>query len=299
MTDSPFRCGFVAIAGRPNVGKSTLMNALVAEKVSIVTSRPQTTRHRIAGIRNADDAQIVFLDTPGIHRRKDRAINRAMNRVATSTLADADVVLFVVEALRWTDEDEDVLSRVREARGTVLLVVNKVDRVHPKEKLLPFLAAMSERGTFADLFPVSALKRDNLDPLLAAIVPRLPESPPMYPPDQVSDRGEAFRVSEIIREKLTRRLNQELPYGLTVQVERMASVDGRREIDAVIWVEREAHKAIVIGRGGSLLKECGSAARREIKARLGEPVHLTLWVRVRQNWSDSSSALKDFGYEVP
>ncbi len=296
--ESGHRCGFVALAGRPNVGKSTLVNALVQSKVSIVTPRPQTTRHRIAGIRNLPNAQVVFVDTPGIHRRRDREINRMMNRVATNAIADADVVLFVCEALRLNDEDEAALERLRDVRGQVFLVVNKVDAVQPKTALLPFIQTCTARRDFAAVFPVSALKKDNLAPLLDEIVRHLPESPPLYPRDRQSDRDEPFHAAEVVREKLTWRLRQELPYGLTVAIERFETVGERIEIDAVIWVEREGQKAIVIGKGGAMLKAVGQAARRELKTRFGQPVHLTLWVKVKENWSDSARALKGLGFDA-
>jgi GTPase len=298
MAEQPFRCGFVAVVGRPNVGKSTLVNALVGRKVSIVTSRPQTTRQRVVGVRTGPAAQLLFVDTPGIHRRERSALNRMMNRSATASLADADVVVLVVEAGRWTEEDEDALVRARAAGRPVFLVLNKIDRVRPRERLLPILGEAARRAEFAAVVPVSAERGENLDRLRALLEATVPEGPALFPPEQWSDRDERFHIAEIIREKLMRRLHEELPYGLAVEIERMADGErGRVEIGAVVWVEREAHKAIVIGKGGELLKAAGRAARLELKTRLGRPVHLEIWVKVREHWTDREAELKRLGYE--
>ncbi len=298
MADAPHRCGYVAVVGRPNVGKSTLVNALVGKKVSIVTRRPQTTRHRITGVATGPGSQILFIDTPGLHSLHKRALNRAMNRAAVAALADADAVALVVEAGRWTDEDAVALKRARESGRPVMLVANKIDQVRPREALLPFLEEVSGRGEFEAIVPVSAERGDNLERLRELLAAAMPEGPPLFPADAVSDRDERFHAAEIVREKLTRRLHEELPYGLTVEIERMVADDeGRYEIAAVIWVEREGHKAIVVGRGGEMLKAVGRAARLELKERLGAPVHLSLWVKVREGWSDSDADLRRFGYD--
>ncbi len=291
------RCGFAAIVGRPNVGKSTLLNALVGTKVSIVTPKPQTTRHRILGILTRPASQIVFVDTPGIHAEQRRIMNQYMNRSALSSLDDADVLLFVVESLVWTDDDERVLERVRRSGRPVIAIVNKVDRVHDKPRLLPFIDELSKRADFTAIVPLSAEKHDNLGKLPEMIEALLPESPPHFPTDQVTDRSERFLVAEIIREKLTWRLREELPYGLTVEIERFEEQDGRQLIGAVVWVERTGQKAIVIGAGGERLKEIGRLARLEINQLLHKNVHLELWVKVKENWADSEQALKSFGYE--
>ena len=297
QTDGDFRCGFVAIVGRPNVGKSTLLNALLERKISIVSPKPQTTRHRILGILHRPQAQLVFVDTPGLHSGGKRAMNRHMNRTAQVSLADADVNLLVIEALAWTAEDQVVLDRVVASGRPVILVVNKVDKVRPKERLLPLIEELTHRASFAEVIPLSASKRDNLAKLPDLIVAHLPLSPPHFPPEQVTDRSEQFRAAEIIREKLTLRLHQELPYGLTVEIERFAHEDGRWMINAVIWVERRSQKAIVIGQGGEQLKEVGRMSRLEIAAMLNCSVHLELWVKVKENWSDSEAALKQLGYD--
>ena len=293
-----YRCGFAAIVGRPNVGKSTLLNALLRRKVSIVSPKPQTTRHRILGILTRPEDQIIFVDTPGIHSGARRAMNRHMNRAALSSLADADINLFVVEALTWTDEDQRVLDALKQQQRPIILVLSKVDKVTPRERLLPYITEMSRRAEFVEVVPLSALKHSNLEQLPSIIARHLPLSPPHFPPDQVTDRSPEFQAAEIVREKLTLRLRQELPYGLTVALEQFKEEDGRLLVNAVIWVERTGQKAIVIGQGGEQLKEVGRSARIEMSNLFGRPVHLELWVKVKENWSDSEMALKQLGYEM-
>ncbi|MEJ2298250.1 MAG: GTPase Era, partial [Woeseiaceae bacterium] len=222
---SAYRCGLVAVIGRPNVGKSTLINGVMGRKISIVTAKPQTTRHRILAVHTTDEAQTIFVDTPGIHRKAGKAMNRLMNRTAANALADADVILFVSDATRWTDEDDAVLKRLQVVQGPVVAVLNKIDRVHPREKLLAEIAEMAARHEFAEIVPVSALKRDNLGELLALLPAYLPESPPLFPEDMYTDRSPEFQAAEVIREKLTLMLHQEVPYGLTVQIERFVEDD--------------------------------------------------------------------------
>jgi GTP-binding protein Era len=291
------RCGFAAIVGRPNVGKSTLLNALLGQKVSIVSPKPQTTRHRILGILNRPEAQLVFVDTPGLHSGARRAMNRHMNRAALASLQDADVNLFVVEALRWTEEDQRVLDELVKLGRPILLVLSKVDKVTPRERLLPFIDEMNRRAKFAEVIPLSALKGSNMGGLPGVIARYLPQSPPHFPSDQVTDRSDEFRAAEIVREKLTLRLRQELPYGLTVALEQFKEEEGRLLVNAVIWVERSGQKAIVIGEGGLQLKEVGRSARIEMSKLFGRPVHLELWVKVKENWSDNENALRQLGYE--
>lgn len=295
----PTRCGFVAVIGRPNVGKSTLINAVMGKKISIVTHKPQTTRHRILAVHTEGDTQIVFVDTPGIHRKAAKAINRLMNRTAASALADADLVLFVAEATHWTEEDDDVVYRFRSTETPVVAVLNKVDRVHPKDRLLEAIAALSKRHEFAEIFPVSALKKNNLDALMAIIPNFLPESPLLFPQEMQTDRSAEFQAAEVIREKLTLMLHQEIPYGLTVQIERYELDDDRLTINAVIWVDRDSQKGIVVGKGGKVLKTVGQSARLELSEQLGCRVHLELWVKVKDNWSDSEQDLMRLGYELP
>lgn len=295
--EAEFRCGFAAIVGRPNVGKSTLLNALLKRKISIVSPKPQTTRHRILGILTTEQSQIIFVDTPGLHAGGGRAMNRHMNRAALNSLNDADVNLFVIEALRWTEEDQRVLDELVQRGRPILAIVNKVDKVFPKERLLPFLEELSRRAHFAELLPLSGLKGSGLEQLPSMLARYLPESPPHFPPEQVTDRSDQFLASEIVREKLTWRLRQELPYGLTVEIERFEEEEGRLTINAVIWVERSGQKAIVIGQGGEQLKEVGRAARLEMNELFKRPVHLELWVKVKENWSDNENALRQLGYE--
>lgn len=299
MSSAPdYRCGFAAIVGRPNVGKSTLLNALLGRKISIVSPKPQTTRHRILGILTGPRAQVIFVDTPGLHASARRAMNRHMNRAALASLQDADVNLFVVEALRWTDEDQHVLDELVKQGRPIIALLNKVDKVFPKERLLPFIEELQRRAEFVAVVPVSALKRTQIDALPELIARHLPLSPPHFPQDQLTDRSEQFRAAEIVREKLTLRLRQELPYGLTVTIEQFKEDEGRLLVNAVIWVERSGQKAIVIGRAGELLKEVGRAARLEMSELFGRPVHLELWVKVKENWSDNESALRQLGYEL-
>ncbi|MEN9706219.1 MAG: hypothetical protein RLZZ393_2098 [Pseudomonadota bacterium] len=295
--DTSFHCGFAALVGRPNVGKSTLMNALVGEKLSIVTPRPQTTRHRVLGLVNLPAAQIAFVDTPGLHHHGSRALNRAMNRTAASAALDADLVVYVVEALKWTDEDALALQRAKESGHPVLAVVNKVDRVKDKARLLPFLADLSTRHPFVEVIPLSAMQAGDMARLRDVIARNLPESPPLFPEEQLTDRSEAFRIAEVIREKLTLELNQEVPYGIAVEVEGMGEEDGQKVVSAVIWVDREGQKPIIIGAKGERLKRIGMHARKELNRILGQRLHLTLWVKVREGWADNAQALKQLGLE--
>lgn len=292
-----FRAGFAALVGRPNVGKSTLLNALVGHRLSIVTPRPQTTRHRILGIYTDEQAQIAFVDTPGLHKEAGRALNKAMNRTAAAALEDADLVVFVVEAPRWYEEDELVLERIVRSSRPALVAVNKIDLVHPRAKLLPYLAQLGTRYDFRAIVPVSALKKDAIEALRGAIAAQLPLSPLLFPQGELTDRDVKFRISEMIREKLTLELNQEVPYGIAVEVERLAEEDGQLAVDACIWVDREGQKPIVIGAKGERLKRVGRSARLTLNEILGQRLHLTLWVKVRENWADNARALKELGLE--
>ena len=289
------RCGFVAVVGRPNVGKSTLVNAMVGQKFSITSNRPQTTRHRILGIATGDASQIVFVDTPGIHTGHRRALNRAMNRTASRALIGVDLVLMVVEASGWVRDDDRVLGRVGGEAAPAVLVLNKIDRVRRREAILPVLEDTTRRHDFAATVPVCARTGENLERLRDVVEAHLPAGPPMFPQDHYTDRSEAFLAAEIVREKLIRRLGQELPHRLTVEIERFVEVEGRTVINTLVLVERDQHKAIVIGRGGARLKEAGSAARRDIARMLGRPVHLEVWVKVREGWSDDERALRGLG----
>jgi len=298
-TQKASRAGFVAVIGRPNVGKSTLVNALVGEKISIVTPKPQTTRHRILGVHTAGDTQIIFVDTPGLHSHAGKAMNRLMNRAAVSALQDADLILFMCEANRWTGDDQNALDRATSGSAPVIALLNKIDKVHPKEELLAAIAAMSARFDFAEVIPVSAKLDDNLDRLMTVIPKFLPESAPLFPEEMFTDRSESFRVAELVREQLTLSLRQEVPYGLTVQIERMYKTDGAVEIHAVIWVERESQKGIVVGKDGNVLKKVGRAVRLELKRQFERPVHIELWVKVKENWADNEDQLQRLGFDAP
>ena len=295
----PYRAGFVAVVGRPNVGKSTLINTIVGRKISIVTPKPQTTRHRILAVHTTEACQAIFVDTPGIHRKSGKAMNRLMNRTAVAALADADLVFYVTDSTRYTEEDGDVLKRLASVRAPVIAVLNKTDLVHPKERLLETIAEMAARRDFEEIVPVSAKRSDNIDALLALIPNHLPESPPLFPADMHSDRSDDFHAAEVVREKLTVLLRDELPYGLTVQIENYERHDDGVDIAAVIWVERDSQKGIVVGKGGQMLKKVGRAARLDLKSILGAPVHLELWVKVKDNWADSEKDLATLGYDTP
>lgn len=296
---NPARAGHAALLGRPNVGKSTLLNRLIGQKISITAPKPQTTRHVILGIQTLPDAQIVYVDTPGMHRQTRRAMNRYLNRAAASVLNYVDVAVFLIEALRWTEEDEDVLGRLADFRGPVVLAVNKVDRVADKTRLLPFLREIAGRRDFAEVVPVAALKGDNVAALERAIVGLLPVGDFLFPEDQVTTASERFLVAELIREKLTRLLREELPYALTVEIERFVEEGRLTRINAIIWVERETQKGIVISERGATLREVGRQAREDMERLLGRKVFLETWVKVREGWSDDERALHSLGYVDP
>lgn len=286
----------VVIAGRPNVGKSTLLNALVGAHLSIVSPKPQTTRHRILGIATRPTGQILYVDTPGLHRGARRALNHSLNRAAHAAIADVDVAVQVVEAGRWTDEDSSVHAALAEHARPRLLVVNKIDRQKDKRVLLPYVAEVIDQHPFDAVFYVSALRNEGLAELEHAILERLPAREPLYADDELTDRSERFLAAELVREQLMLRLAQELPYATTVEIEQFVErEDGMAEIHAAIWVEREGQKAIVIGEGGAMLKAVGSAARRGMERLFARRVHLRLWVKVRAGWSDDTSALRRLG----
>lgn len=292
-----FRCGFVALAGRPNVGKSTLLNALIGFRLSIVSPRPQTTRHRILGIATSEAGQILYVDTPGLHRGAKRAMNRSLNRAVRSAISEVELAVQVIEAGRWTDEDEALYEALAEQKIARLLVINKVDLSKDKGTLLPFVAELSEKHTFDAVHYVSALKQKGLDALSQDILARLPVRAPIFGEDEITDRSERFLAAEMVREQLMLRLDQELPYATTVEIEQFSDrPDGIAEIHAIIWVERDGQKAIVIGQGGEQLKAIGTAARRHMERMFDRKVFLRLWVKVREGWVDDEGMLKQFGY---
>ena len=297
MESGNFRCGYVALVGRPNVGKSTLMNRILGQKLSIVTAKPQTTRQRIAGIKTTQQGQVVYIDTPGIHLAARRALNRYMNRIARASLHDVDLVLFLIEADRWTKQDEHVARTLAGVDVPVDLVVNKIDRVPDKSQLLEFLRNEVKTDRFNKVFLLSALKGDGVEDLEQKVLNSLPFSRPFYDEDTFTDRSERFLAAELIREQLMQRLHQELPYALTVEIEEFKREKGLVRMAAIIWIERKGQKHIVIGKGGNVLKQVGTQSRRSLQELLGEKVFLKLWVKVSRDWSDNERALKQFGYD--
>ena len=299
------RAGHVAVLGRPNVGKSTLVNALVGAKVSIVSNRPQTTRHRLLGIASFPEGQLVLVDTPGLHRDHGKssatAMHRWMNRSARGALEGVDVALLVVQAGRWEDEDTAAYETLRGAGLPVVLVVNQVDRIHDKASLLPYLAQASEGREFASVHPVSALKRKGLDGLVDDVLKLLPEQGPLYGEDEITDRSQRFLAAELLREQLMRQLGAELPYSTTVEIESFTAETTKSgpmlRIGAVVWVERDGQKAIVIGKGGTRMRAIGTKAREQMERLFGSKVFLESFVRVRAGWSDDEAALRSFGYD--
>ena len=290
------RCGLLAIVGRPNVGKSTLLNALVGQKISITSTKPQTTRHRITGVRTLGDAQFVFVDTPGFQTRHGSALNRSLNRTVQSTLGDVDVVLLVVEAGRFGTADEQVLRLVPESKP-VVLVANKLDTVKRRADLAPWLQEMQRRHPFVEFVPLSAQKAVDAERLLKVLEPRLPVQPWLFDADALTDRSDRFLAAEIVREKLFRLTGDELPYGSTVVIDRYEEEGRVRRIAATIVVERDAHKGMIIGAGGERLKRIGSEARQELETLMDAKVFLELWVKVRSGWADTEEHLRSYGYE--
>ncbi len=290
------RCGLVAIVGRPNVGKSTLLNALVGQKVSITSAKAQTTRHRITGIRSVADAQFVFVDTPGFQTKHNAALNRTLNRTVQGVLGDVDVVLFVVEAGRFGLDDAKVLALIPPGKP-VFLIANKLDTVLRRADLAPWLKGMQERHAFAEFVPLSAKKDADVQRLLGIVRPYLPEQTWFYDADTLTDRSEKFLASEIIREKLFRLTGDELPYTSTVVIDKFEEEGNLRRISASIVVERDSHKGMVIGNGGERLKRIGSEARQELETLMDAKVFIELWVKVRSGWADDEAHLRSYGYE--
>jgi GTP-binding protein Era len=296
--EKDFKAGFVAVIGRPNVGKSTLMNTLLGQKLSITSPKPQTTRHRIHGIHSTENYQIVFVDTPGMHLGGQKSINRYMNRAANSAFADVDVVLFVVEAGRWTQEDQAVAQKCQNLDIPVIVLVNKIDKMQQKEVLLPYLQKIAEKIDFDEVIPVSAYKKSGIDVIEAEVLKHLPNQPAIFPEDYITDRSSRFLASEIVREKLMRTLGDEVPYGVTVEIEQFKfdEEEGRWVIHALILVERPGQKQIVIGKQGQLIKQVGIQARKDLMKMMDSRVHLELWVKVKENWADDDRALASLGY---
>jgi GTP-binding protein Era len=289
-------CGYIALIGRPNVGKSTLMNHILGQKLSITSRKPQTTRHRILGIKTTEAGQLIFMDTPGMHQDEKKVLNRQLNKTADSTLLGVDVVLWLLDGLYWHEYDEQIFRKLENANLPVILVVNKIDKIKDKQTMLAFFTQAKERYPFQDIIPVSALKKTNLELLEKQTLALLPEAELIYPEDQITDRPERFFVAEIVREKLTRRLGDELPYALTVEIELYEEHPELCKIYANIWVERSSQKSIVIGKQGEMLKKIGTEARIDIEKLIGQKVFLQLWVKVKKGWSDSERALQSLGF---
>jgi GTP-binding protein Era len=297
MTDSTFKSGYVAIIGRPNVGKSTLINRVLGQKLCITSRRPQTTRHRILGIKTVNDSQLIYVDTPGLHIDDKRAMNKYMNRAAASSIDHVDVILFVVDGMNWTEEDEQVLERLKvNAQAPVILVINKMDKLADKEVMLPHIEKLAAQFDYANVLPISARKGVNVDQLEEEIKKLMPEGDLIFPEDQLTDRSSRFLAAELVREKLFRHLGQELPYSITVEIEQFDDEKKLFRIGAVIYVERSGQKAIVIGKSGELLKSVGKDARLEMESLFGKKVFLRLWVKVREGWGDNERMLKNLGY---
>lgn len=291
------KCGYVAVIGRPNVGKSTLINKIVGEKVSIVTAKPQTTRHQILAIHSSPKGQILFIDTPGMHVGQKKALNKYMNKAAASAVQDVDLILFLVESLKWTKDDEQALKALAYTKTPVILVVNKSDLIANKEKLLPYAHKVFQVYDFSDIYYISASKGKGTQDLEDKIYHYLPESENYFQDDQLTDKSTKYLVSELIREQLMLRLHQEIPYSSTVEVESYKDEEPIVHIHALIWVEREIQKNMIIGKGGETLKTVGSLARREIETLIGKKVHLKLWVRVKSAWANSDRLLQQLGYK--
>ena len=291
------RCGYVAILGRPNVGKSTLLNMMLGQKVSITSRKPQTTRHQLLGIKTTDSSQVLYVETPGIHGNEQRAINRYMNRSARSVIRDVDVIVFVVDRTQWNSDDQLVADSIGKIRTKLIVAVNKIDLVKNKQELLPQLSMIQEVVPQAEIVPISATTGENVERMESLVEAALPISPYYFPDDKITDRSERFLTAEIIREKLMRLLGDELPYAVTIQIERFVRKNKTTHIDATIFVEREGQKAILIGHKGEKLKRIGIDARSDIERLLETRVMLTTWVKVKTGWSDDDRALKSLGYD--
>lgn len=295
--NSESKCGYIAIVGRPNVGKSTLLNVILGQKVSITSDKPQTTRSQILGIKTVDSVQAIYIDTPGLHKAERNAMNRYMNKLASSVILDADVIVFMIEATRWDDEDQLVLDRLQNAKAPVILAINKVDKIKDKNQLLPIIEKLQTKYHFAQIIPISAAKNKNVEEFESEIMQLLPEGPHLFPDDQITDRNERFQVAEIIREKVIRSTGQEVPYSTTVEIESIENEEKLLRISAIIWVEREGQKPIIIGKDGERLKKIGTTARMDIEKLFEKKIFLRLWVKVKDSWTDDERALKSLGYQ--
>lgn len=294
---SATKSGYVAIVGRPNVGKSTLMNYILGQKLSITSRKPQTTRHQILGIKTENQIQTIYVDTPGLHQKQPKAINRFMNKSAMAAYKDVDVIVMLVEGLKWTQDDENVLDKLKQTKTPVILAVNKIDKLEDKQQLLPHLANLQARHEFAEIIPISATSGHNLEHLEEAAHKFLPESDYHYSEDALTNRSSRFLAAELVREKIMRQLGDELPYAMTVEIEKFTDKPNIIEIHALIYVERDSQKSIVIGERGARLKQIGIEARKDMEVLFDKKVMLNTWVKTRQGWADSEKDLKSFGFD--
>jgi len=292
------KSGYISIVGKTNVGKSTLLNEILGQKVAITSRKPQTTRHRLLGIKTIADSQMIFIDTPGFHKGHKRALNQYMNKVASSAMKGVDVLIYVIEGLNWTEEDQELMSQIPEGYETSILVINKTDKIKQKEDLLPFIGSMSELNKFSDIIPLSALKKQNVSSLVDSILLKIPEGDHIYPSDQVVDVSERFLASEIIREKCITRVGDELPYRISVAIDKFKEEDKITHIDATLFVEKSSQKGMLIGSSGSKLKSIGTAARLELEEVLQTKIMLNLWVKVKSGWTDDEAMLSTMGYDL-
>ena len=290
------RCGYIAVMGRPNVGKSTLINRILGQKLNITSRKPQTTRHNVLGIKTEGDTQAIYVDTPGLHKEQKKAINRLMNRSAESVINDVDAIVFVVDATQWQEGDEHALEKVKQESFPVFLVINKIDKLEDKAMLLPYIEKISQRFDFKEIIPLCALSGVAVDSLEKTLYQALPENPFFFDEEQITDKTERFLAAEIIREKLMRQLGNELPYELTVEIESFKEEEKTIHINALVLVERDSQKSIVIGKQGQRLKSVGTEARKDMERLLHKKVMLTIWVKVKQGWSDDERALRSLGY---
>ena len=289
-------CGLIAIVGRPNVGKSTLLNHILGQKISITSRKPQTTRHRLLGIKTTNQSQMIYVDTPGLHIGVDKALNRYMNKTVSSVIQDVDLILFMIDAGKWTEEDQKVLENIKNTSVPVFLLLNKVDRITDKDKLLPLIENLSSLHDFSEIIPVSALKEQGISKLEELITQSLPVGGHLFPEDQITDKNSRFLAAEFVREKITRQMGDELPYEVNVEIEEFKNKDGVLHISALILVEREGQKKILIGKNGSSLKLIGTEARKEMEQLFDAKVMLNLWIKVKSGWSDDERALRSLGY---
>jgi len=297
MTED-FHSGLVTLIGRPNVGKSTLLNRLVGQKVSIISPRPQTTRHRILGISNSKGAQVIYIDTPGIHNAKQKAINRYMNKAARASLEGVDCAIMLITANGWQAEDELVLKEIKKQNIPAILAINKIDKLHGRDSLLPLIDTSISKQDFAEVIPLSAQSGENVDRLQQSILPYLPVQPALYPKEQFTDKSDRFLISELVREQVFQTIGQEIPYAVAVEIEKLEDTKKLLRIEAIIWVEKDGQKSIVIGKGGAQLKVIGSRARSEIERLYNKRVYLNVWVKVRKGWSGNEQHLRTLGYDL-